>query len=197
MHSTRAGGFSLIELMFVVAVMTTVLAMAVPGVLASLEYARTAGAARHMAGRLALARMEAVKRSAAVGLRFEGAGADVQYAAYVDGNGNGIRTADILSGRDPLLIPAERLSDKFPGVRFGLVEGVPLVDETRGRSEDENPIRIGSAGILTFTPRSTATPGTLYIKGRDNRQFAVRVLGTTGRTRVLEFNPGTRRWVQR
>jgi prepilin-type N-terminal cleavage/methylation domain-containing protein len=197
MARTRASGFSLLELMLVVSVMTIVVALAVPAVLAGLEHARTAGAARYVAGRLALARMEAVKRTAAVGWRFERAGADVQYAMYVDGNGNGIRTADIRSGRDRLLIPAERLADKFSGVRFGLVEGVPLVDESQPRTEDDNPVRIGAAGILTFTPHGTATPGTLYLKGRDNRQFAVRVLGTTGRTRVLEFNVGSRRWMQR
>jgi hypothetical protein len=44
--------------------------------------------------------MEAVKRSASVALKFEKEDGDYAYAAYVDGNANGIRTLDIRTGVD-------------------------------------------------------------------------------------------------
>jgi hypothetical protein len=47
---------------------------------------------------------------------------------------------------------------------------------------------------MSFTPSGTATSGTIYIRGRDGSQFAVRVLGATGRTRVLRYLPARKEW---
>ena len=108
---------------------------------------------------------------------------DYQYAPYEDGNGNGVRTAEIRAGIDRPLGPFERLSDKFPGVRFELGAWVPDAD-----GEDEyaaDGVRIGSARLLTMSADGTATSGTLYVRGRQG-QYAVRVLGVTGRTRMLQ-----------
>ena len=133
-----------------------------------------------------------VKRSTAVALRFEPFEPDYIYTAYVDGNGNGIRTIDIERGVDWRLTASERLGDNFPGVRFGLADGVPDLD---GVANPEG-VRIGSARILTMSANGTATSGTLYVKGK-GRQFAVRVLGATGRTRVLRYDTGVQRWIAR
>ncbi len=87
---------------------------------------------------------------------------------------------------------AEQLADKFPGVSFGLMNGYPDADEQTGTGADG--VRIGRARIETMSPDGTATPGTLYVHGRRS-QFAVRVLGATGRVRVLEYRPGEQRWI--
>ena len=47
-----------------------------------------------------------------------------------------------------------------------------------------------------MSPDGSATSGTLYVQGR-RAQYAVRVLGATGRTRVLVYNPGMRQWTAR
>ena len=188
-------GFTLVEILVVLAIIVTMAIIGLPLVRQAIDEYRAAAAARYLAGRCALARMEAVKRSARVGLRFEGDGADTRYAAYVDGNGNGIRTADIRRGIDWLLVPAERLGDLFPGVVFGLRPAVPEVGERVIASGVRDPLRIGSSNIVTFTPLGTATSGTLYLHGRGQTQFAVRILGVTGRTRVLRFESGAREWI--
>jgi glutamate synthase domain-containing protein 3 len=73
----------------------------------------------------------------------------------------------------------------FPGVVIGLA------------SDDAgDPVRIGGSSLLSFTPLSTATSGTIYIRGRDASRFAVRVLGATGRTRVLQFAARAGDWVE-
>ena len=51
-------------------------------------------------------------------------------------------------------------------------------------------VRIGSSRLLTMSADGTATSGTLYIRGRRG-QYAVRVLGATGRTRMLQYWQGT------
>ena len=57
-------------------------------------------------------------------------------------------------------------------------------------------VRIGSARLLTMSADGTATSGTLYVRGRKG-QYAVRVLGVTGRTRMLQYSAGNRTWLSR
>ena len=118
-------------------------------------------------------------------------GDDYTYTTYADGNGNGIRTADIEDGIDQPLGPPERIGDQFAGVRFVLGEGVTDLDGAK--NADPNGVRIGKSGILTMGRDGTATSGTLYLRGRGG-QYAVRVLGATGRTRVLLFESGAGTW---
>ena len=94
----------------------------------ALDDMRTRAAARYVSGRLAVARLGAVNRSQAVGLRFLAAAPDYQFCAYTDGNGNGLRTAEILAGIDTPIGPARQLGSDFRGVHFGLAIGIPDVD---------------------------------------------------------------------
>ena len=99
----RRAGTSLLELTFVVAVMATVTGIAVPALFVGLDHTRTAAAARYLESKARLARMQAVARSAAIGIRFEKHEAGYRFATYVDGNFNGIRTADIGRGIDRMI----------------------------------------------------------------------------------------------
>jgi hypothetical protein len=96
---------------------------------------------------------------------------------------------------DPPLGAGERLGDQFAGVSFGILDGVSAVDSTESLEAGSDPIRLGSSDILSFGPVGTATAGTLYLRGRTREQYAVRVLGVTGRVRVLRFDFASRQWV--
>jgi prepilin-type N-terminal cleavage/methylation domain-containing protein len=190
----RSDGFSLIEVLFAIAAAASLTTLAIPATADALDEIRTASAARYIAGRIASLRTDAVRRSACQALRFEATSGGYVYAAYADGNINGVRTADIRDGIDPRVSAMERLQDKFRGVRFALGAGVADIDGSRTSGEDG--VRIGSARILTMSPDGTATSGTLYIRGRRS-QYAVRVLGVTGRTRVLQYRSGDGTWLTR
>ena len=187
-------GYTLLELLFAMAIAATIAGVALPLTSDAIDAQRTMMAARYMAGRIQEARMLAVMRTASVGLRFEAGSPDYRFAVYVDGNYNGIRTADIKSGIDRPLTGAERIGDNFPAVRFELMPGVPDVDGVGGTGTDG--VRIGSSRILALSANGTATSGTLYLHGR-RVQYAVRVLGVTGRTRVLQYHTGDRKWISR
>jgi len=187
-------GFTLPEVLMVTAVTATVIGSAIPMLFASLDDHRTGAAARYLASKVRGARMEAVKRSAAVALKFGPVAQDYTFTLHLDGNRNGVRSADIRRAVDPALGPAERLRDNFPGVSFGLLPGVRDVDGGSGGGTDG--VRIGASDILTLSPDGTATPGTLYVCGR-RAQYAVRVLGVTGRTRLMKYERGTRTWIAR
>ena len=186
-------GYSLLELLFASALCVTLGAIAAPLLFAAVDDVRAAGAARYLSTRLYQARMEAVGRSADVGVRFVQASDGYAYAMYVDGNGDGVRTRDIQGNLDPRIGPVERLPDHFAGVDFGVLSGLPPVD-AGSAAPGTDPIKLGASSILTFTPLGTSSSGSLYLRGRRNSQYVIRILGETGKTRVLKFDTRARQW---
>jgi type II secretory pathway pseudopilin PulG len=195
MSSRRSVGFSLVELLFVVALMATLVAVSVPHLVASLDDLRTAAAARYLAVRLQRVRMDAVRRSRDMAVRFDRSSISPAFDIVMDGNANGVRAADIERRIDLVIEPSERLPEKFGGVDFGTLANLPAIDPS-GTAPGTNPIRIGGSNLLTFTPHGTSTSGSLYVRGR-RAQYAIRVFGATGKTRVLQFNRAMRQWQAR
>ena len=190
-----ARGITLVEVLLVVSILVVLFSMALPFTSEAIDALRTQGAARYLAGRILQARMEAIMRSTVVGFRFVATGGgDYSYRPHLDGNRNGLRTADITRGIDRPLAAAERLGDNFSGVSFGLMPGVPDADGTANAGSEG--VRIGSGRILTTSPDGTATAGTLYLHGK-RAQYAIRVLGPTGRVRVLQYHWRQRTWINR
>lgn len=165
------------------------MAIGIPELLAGVDEYSAHAAARHVAAQLYRSRSEAAKRSAKVAWRFLQDADDYRYGAFLDGNGNGVLNADIAAGRDPRLLPDARLSSLFKA-RFALPPDVPMIDG----GFSATPIRIASGTLLTYSPNGTATGGTLYIRGFKRAQYAVRIFGVTGRTRVFRYNRTTGEW---
>ncbi len=191
-RSATAHGFTLTELLLAMAISVVLLGMAIPVGGNALDDMRTRAAARYIAGRIANSRLGAINRSRAIGLRFVAASPDYQFGTYVDGNGNGVRSADIQDGTDFAVEAPRRLGSDFRGVHFGLLVGISDIDGVGNTNPDG--VRIGTPKILTMSPEGTATSGTLYVQGI-RAQYAIRVLGATGRTRLLKYEPGSRSWV--
>ncbi len=168
--------------------------ISVPAAGAAADELRTAAAARYIAGLVLNNRMDSLKRARSVAIRFETDGADYTFRAYLDGNGNGVRTTEIRSGVDEPIGSVGRLGENFRDVVFGLRADAPDADGGRGTGTDG--VRIGSSRLLVTSADGTATSGTIYVRGR-RAQYAVRVLGATGRTRVLKFEPGSATWTSR
>jgi prepilin-type N-terminal cleavage/methylation domain-containing protein len=188
-----ASGFTLLELLFVVAIAGTLTAIAVPYSLRALDDFHTRSAARHLAQRIGTARFDAIRRATTHGVRFTAGTPDYTLTTVVDGNRNGLRTAELASGVDRVLSEPERIDTHFAGVSFGLHEGVPDADGHAAGSLDG--VRIGASRLLSVNADGTATSGTLYLRGRGRSQYAVRILGVTGRVRILKFEAARRIWI--
>ena len=181
-----ACGYTFIEILFVTALVAVVTAVVVPQALAAVERSRTLSAARYLASRMAQARFQAVSRGANIALRFDTAATGVPFAVYVDGNHNGVLTQDIRNGTDPQLQPPLRLGDLFGHVSIALAD----------TGDGTDPVQLsGGSSLLSFTPLGTATAGSIYVRGADGSQFAIRVLGATGRTRIVRYDERRRSWV--
>ena len=186
-------GQSLLELLIVMALIVTAGAIAVPSISRAVDESRIRGAAFHIAGRLALLRVQAVRRYSKVALRFTPDGDDYHYQTFGDGDGDGVRSTDIATGRDPALDAPDAIGNHFGGISFGFVTGCPLVDGTAVPGGAAG-VRIGSSGLLVFAPSGSATPGTLYLKGHIDVAYAIVILGATGRTRLLRCSAQAGIW---
>jgi type II secretory pathway pseudopilin PulG len=191
-HRPACAGTTMLETTMVLGLCVTLAGLVLPGLRAGQDEARAVGAARHLAALLHGARAQAMKRGANVALRFVTDAQGIRYATFADGNRNGVRAADIARGLDPQVTPWERLSDGFAGAQFGINDGVLDADSNAPLSG--NPLRLGGSDLLSFAPTGGSTSGTIYLCGPGARQYAVRVLGTTGRIRWLRYEPVRREW---
>ena len=189
----RHHGYTVPELLLVLALSATLAGVAVPAATTTIDRLRAASAARHIAARIASTRVEAIRRSTAVAFRFDPLGTDYTMSTFTDGNGNGVRATDISRGVDRPSGRAERLQEQFAGTAFGLLPGVPDLD---GSTATSDGVRIGSTSFLSLAPDGSATSGTLYVHSRRG-QYAVRILGATGRVRILRYDTGARVWISR
>jgi hypothetical protein len=186
-------GMSLLELTTVCGIIGILAATALPSFRAHGATARIAGATHVFASEFRKAHSMAVRRGVYTAIRFERNEDGADFSVYVDGNRNGVRSADIASGED------ERIAGPFPlhggehGVRVAILPGLPALPPARGELEGDDPIRFGRSEILSFSPLGTSTPGTFYIAG-DGVQGAVRVT-TNARVRLLISHGGA--WRER
>jgi hypothetical protein len=193
MNLLVASGYSLTELAVTVGVVATVAAIAVPAVEAGLDEARTSGAARYLAARLADTRMEAIQRSTEVAMRFASGSHGYTYAVYADGNHNGVLARDVQDNIDRRIRAEESLASNFRNVEFGTLPGLPAID-AGGPPPGNDPIRCGTSNSLSFGPLGTSSSGTVYLLGRSRSQYAVRVFGGSAKIRVYRFDWRTARW---
>lgn len=191
---TRERGVAIVDLVCATALMAVLGAMSVPSLGMWLDRDRARLSARYLAGRLHQARMEALKRNAEVAMRFGEASEGYPFAVFVDGNSNGVLERDIADGIDVPVLAADRLEDHFRGVTLRVVESVPGVEATDVVAAGSDPLRIGRSNLVSFSPAGTCTSGSIFVAGESAPQAAVRMLGVTGRLRVLWFDRASRSW---
>jgi hypothetical protein len=183
-------GLSLVELTVVCGLVGLAAAFSIPNFQAYSRRAHVAGAARVFTGEFRKAHSMAVRGGVYTALRFEPTEDGMEFSTYADRNRNGVRSVDIAAGIDVRIAGPFPLSGGAPGVRVGLVPGVPALPPDKGLLQGDDPIRFGKSDILSFSPIGTATPGTFYLAG-DGVQGAVRVT-TNARVRLLLWHGG--RW---
>jgi prepilin-type N-terminal cleavage/methylation domain-containing protein len=177
-------GFSLVELLVVCLAVAILAGIAIPLTAGAVSRARAVGAARYLAARFQNARGEAAAHGRYVGVRVVRRDQHLLIGGFSDGNQNGIRNAEIASGVDRHTEPEVALDDLFPHVMAGAPDGLPAA-----------PDLPDDVAVYSFGPNGTASSGTVYLRSRGT-QYAVRVLGATGRVRVLSYQETLGDWVE-
>ncbi|HXV60536.1 MAG TPA: prepilin-type N-terminal cleavage/methylation domain-containing protein [Vicinamibacteria bacterium] len=180
-----ARGYGLLELLLVMIVIAIMTAVALPRTTAYVREQRVRGAAVYLRSLLRQVRARAAAEARYIGLVFEEADRDPVFTIYADGNGNGIRRADIAAGTEIRLREPYKLSEKFPGVRYG---SLPT-----GASMPFFPgLQIGASKIVSFSPLGSCTTGSVFLSNESGVVYAIVILGATGRVRIARYADG--RW---
>ena len=194
----RQRGFQLIELVVVLAVMTSLLTLVAPPLLRISGDLRVHLASQELVGILRMARAYAIRHGANVAVKFrtDEKTREVTFTVYRDGDGDGVLNRDIQSGADPEVAPPGRLTNLGKGIGFGFPPGPAPRDPSSGRPLDrlEDPIRFNESDLASFGPLGTSTPGSLYLTDGVQRLAAVRVFNRVGKVRVLTYDAQRRSW---
>ena len=187
-------GAALVDILAALALILVTTVMVAPVVGGTLDREHTIVGAHHLAGQLQRARMESLKRSAAVAVRLELVGERATARLYVDGNGNGVLQRDIDRGTDPPLTGVEWLDAHARDVSLRINQPVTDAGGSGSLEAGSDPLRIGRTALVTFSPLGSSSSGTLYVAAHRGPQMAIRLYGASGRVRVLMFDARSGQW---
>lgn len=191
-------GFTLIEVLMVVAVLAMLALLTWPHLVSATGTFRVELAAQEAAMVLQRARIQAIRRSRKVAVRFtENDGGRVHWTLHADGDGDGVLARDVARGVDPALGPTVALRRVGGGVRLGFPPGIAPRDpgDPRRRLRRlDDPIRFNRSNAASFGPLGGSTPGSLYFTDGRRALSVVRLYGRTGKIKVLTYDPDEERW---
>jgi type II secretory pathway pseudopilin PulG len=187
---------SLPESIVVVAVMATVIAVAVPEIGDLGRAAALRSASIQLKGLLFRCRAYAVMNARFTAAVFEQL-PDGSWRCFVavDGDGDGIRTRDIQTLVDPVVGEILHFENGHAGL--GILQNERVPDPSgRGRLRGNlaDPVRAGRGNMISFTPRGTASPASLYLTDHRTRMRVLRIYGGTSRVRSLVWRSGWPKW---
>jgi type II secretory pathway pseudopilin PulG len=187
-----AAGYSLLELLVALGLILLMGSVALPNIVGYRQEIALLGAAQGFKVQFMRARSIATTKNTQTAIRFEtDASGYTSYSTYIDGNFNGVLSAEIASGTDPRIAGPFRLEAGQSGVAVGVLPDAPSPDGGRLGTE---PIRFGNSRMVSFSPLGTGTPGTFYLRTRSS-MAGVRVTGGSARVRIMILRG--KRWIDR
>jgi prepilin-type N-terminal cleavage/methylation domain-containing protein len=199
MHNQK--GFSLIELIVVVAIIAVVAGIVIPVYFTMKPTIRVNGAARQIQGDLMWAKMRSVSENNDYVIIFGSAGPDLSNDTYYiyDDDDNDYSTIGTETGE---LVKTVVIPDEYKDTGYGYVTGINKTDNINPLAGDAVTF-VPAAGIIWFrfepNGRSNKNGGIYLIldedktSGRKDRSRAVTVK-QTGRVKVYNYNAGNDKW---
>ena len=188
-----------VELLAATAILAVLVLVGAPAAAPLRDSGRAAAGARWVATTFAAERWRAVTVARSGGFHFTPAAGTWTWLEVEDGNGNGLRTAEVSSGVDRSRRERRRLAQDVAGVDFGIPAGGPFPEAPPGTGtigSGEDPIRFGRSDLVSFSPDGSASSGTLYLTDGRDGLFAVVLFGPTARVRVWRFDRRNGRWTR-
>lgn len=184
----------MVEILVVVLVAVVLVALSAPVAASVIDASRARHAASFVTSRFRLARQQAVSLGVNVGVVFDQTAGRWVVRVCRDGSRNGLRRVDIQSGADPCVDGPYDMAELFSGVDVAVD---PALSGPGGEPGSPDPVRFGTANIVSFSPIGSCTAGSLFLRSRAGAQYVVRVGGVSGRIRVLWYELATGTWKDR
>ena len=184
------GGSSLLEAIVLIAVLAILVQFAAPTFVGWRARYQLRGAAETLSLTTRRLQVAAVATGRAHGIAFSSSDAGLVWQEVVDGDGDGIRRADLRSGIDRPLGPTVRLESLYPDVEAGRPVLVPPL---LGGSPGRDGVAFGRSSLLSCSPDRGTSSGTLYLRAGDEAA-ALRSYGPTGCISLWWWQAGT--WIR-
>jgi prepilin-type N-terminal cleavage/methylation domain-containing protein len=162
----REQGFSLLELMVIIGILSILAGIAVPGIARWYPNYRLMGAARDLYSNLQLAKSGAIKDRAEWAVRFTSASSYEVWSARDPDSPDQNTGWNSFSTSDDTLIKTVSLADIGSGVAFGAAGSTPVSGAVAAGSG--NPIYFNSRGFTTYS-----APIYAYMTNNRNTCYAV------------------------
>lgn len=193
MIACESGG-SLTEALLVLTMVATVVGLGAPLVVQARDAEDGRYAALFLAGQMRAARQQAVLTGRSTALVFDlvPSSTGVSWALRIctDNDGDGVLRTDVAAGTDSCSGPPMPLSAWSARVA---IDRKPTVPDLSG-NPDGSVVAFGTSRIASFSPSGTSSSGSITVRTRGDRHYAVRVAGVTGRVRLYRYAQESRRW---
>ena len=183
-------GFSLAELLIVLSLIGIFVLFYTSNLSGSQRQQEFENFAREVFQLLEMCRWKALNQRVYAGAFLQESG-NVYYASlHLDGNGNGIRTAEVQSGTDFSVYGPVRLQKASGDIHPGILSSIPEIPPGTGWLQGgSDPVKFGKSNIISFSPNGDSSSGTLYLAcGSQQQMFAVVVYGATARMTLWKYN---------
>jgi prepilin-type N-terminal cleavage/methylation domain-containing protein len=190
-------GYTLAELLAVLAIVAIAVAVTLPAAAQLRDAGRAAAGARVMASLLSSQRWKSTTTGRTTGFQFRKIGADWTWREVADGNGNGLRSAEIARGVDIVLGGDRSLGERVDHVTLGFPPGGTFPEAPPGTSRlqlGDDPVRFGRSDLISFSALGASSSGTLYVTDGHRGLYAIVLFGPSTRLRVWRWNPEELRW---
>lgn len=190
-------GVTLFELLTVLAILSLTAGLSSAAVHTFARMSSLRAASQEVASVFSQARSRALHRNAYSGVKWIARDGDLSLQIHDDGDGDGVRNDDIVSGVDPLVFGPVSVKNRWPKVRVGFIPGFVARDPKGNPVGDlSDPIRFGLSDIASFSPVGDCSPGSVWLGDGRDRQALVRLTPGSATIGIYEWVGSRRTWLR-
>lgn len=183
-------GFSLLEMILVLAIFAILVSLVFPNVWKSYYTADFISEIISLLSEMKSIRFNAMALNNYIGIIYYNVDKKWYYLVARDGNNNGIRIKDVKDGIDKIIKgPVEIISNYNTAEVAILDENIPKIPPEEGYLDPSDPVKFGKSNIFSCSYTGACSSGTIYFSSYKLKQMkAIRIFGPTAKFTLWSYD---------